>query len=261
MGTEVENPAVPRDQGIGPFPTSRHAAVFALGLAAAVCFVWSLALIRPFTAAMCATLTWLCWYCYWLQSERLHLMARVDVLQAEAKKIAEEPGKPVKGPSELDITTCAKAFGMDLDNTIPKDGIYNKVLTITLIKEYLRNLSELKQYRKNLGALPPGEGKPSLDLPAAILKGLGLADVPVEPPATHASSPSPQELTSAQRNQHEGRSKSPTKKACIAPVAQHDIEVACEDQSLVTPVHDEFVGPPSPDQRRRVSDSGKKSQQ
>lgn len=251
LGTEVQNPQGPNDPGIGPFPTSRHAAVFALGLAASVCFVSSLALVRPFTAAMCAVLTWLCWYVYWLQSERLRLLARVEEMQTEISKASEDPerGEVQKGVSDLDITSCAKAFGMDLDNTVPKDGIYNKVLTITLIKEYLRTLSEVKQYRKHLGVLPQGDDKHSMDLPAAILKGLGLADMPLESSNTRPSLPASKAPGKAQSNHKESICNKKAHVNIANTIEQH---IADRGESHSENCG-EISGPPSPEQRRAKS--------
>lgn len=178
---------------MGPFKTAQHAAYTLMGLGAVICFMYSLVVLQALTAGVSAMLAWLCWHTYWVHTERCQLWAKLA-------KAQEKPPQPVmasisprkteaaanQGLTELDMTGFAKSLGMQFDNSLPQGGTMTKVMMVTLVKEYLRCVTELQKYQAKYGPLDD-KGSVTTALPPALLAGLTM--MPSEPQARASASP------------------------------------------------------------------------
>jgi hypothetical protein len=170
-----------KSKSVGPFQSAQHAAYTMFGLGAIICFMYSLVVLQPLTAGVSAMLVWLCWHTYWVHTERCQLYAKLAKAQEKAPQPAVVNTSPRRsaaaaadqGLAELDMTGFAKSLGMQFDNSLPQSGTMTKVMMVTLVKEYLRTVTELQQYQAKYGPLD-GKSSVSTALPPALLAGLTM---------------------------------------------------------------------------------------
>jgi len=144
---------------MGPFQSPQHTFAILLGLAGIVCFSFALVQQRPFDATLAAVAVILCWYIYFLHTERGKLHARQpDSLSQDSVTHATEHITSLEsdGMCELDLTGYAKTLGVSLGSGtgLEEGGTLSKILLDALAKEYLRCMSALKCYQQAFGALP-----------------------------------------------------------------------------------------------------------
>lgn len=174
-------------QPLGPFKSAQHAVYMFFGLGAVICFMLSVA-SEPLTAGVSAMLAWLSWHTYWVHSARCRL--RESLVKAQEKQTrtvtdnvpprTRKQAAADQDLSELDMTGFAKSLGMQFDNSLPQSGTMTKVMMVTLVKEYLRCVTDLQKYQAKYGPLDD-KGSVTVALPAALLAGLSM--MPSDQPA------------------------------------------------------------------------------
>jgi hypothetical protein len=137
----------------------QHTFAIFLGFGSILCFSLALVQQKPFDATLAAVLIMLCWYIFYLHTERGKLIAR-QVCGPQQDSVARRAGHTTSveadGMSELDLTGYAKTLGVSISagTGLEEGGTLSKILLDALAKEYLRCMSALKCYQEAFGALP-----------------------------------------------------------------------------------------------------------
>jgi len=112
-----------------------------------------------------------------------------------------------QGLSELDMTGFAQSLGMQFDTSLPQSGTMSKVMMVTLVKEYLRCVTELQKYQAKYGPIDD-KGSVTMALPPALLSSLTMMPSDQSAPPQAQANASPEVSARSNREPVSSRSAS-----------------------------------------------------